>query len=57
MLPSPNPDQQMVDNATSALAAQNGTVSSRRTPPVAKSRDNGRVGAIGRRLARMKNKG
>jgi len=50
----PNSDQQMVDNATSALASQNATVPSRRTPPVAKTRDNGRVGAIGRRLAKMR---
>jgi hypothetical protein len=48
-----NPDQQMVDNATSAIASQNATVASRRSP-VAKNRDNGRVGAIGRRLARMR---
>lgn len=52
-----NPDQMMVDNATSALAAKNATVGGRRTAsPVAKQRDNGRMGAIGRRLA-MRTKG
>jgi hypothetical protein len=51
-----NPDQQMVDNATSALAQQNASLGGRRKPPVAKNRDNGRMGAIGRRLA-MRSKG
>ncbi len=49
-----NPMQQMVDNATSAMASENATVRSRKAPPVAKSHDNGRIGAIGRRLANMK---
>lgn len=52
-----NPDQQMVDNATSALAAKNANLGSRRTPPVAKTRDNGRMGAIGRRIAMRNKKG
>jgi hypothetical protein len=52
-----NPDQQMVDNAASAIAAKNATVGGRRTAsPVAKQKDNGRMGAIGRRLA-MRTKG
>lgn len=50
-----NPDQQMVDNATSALAARNANIGGRRRPPSTKQRDNGRMGAIGRRLA-MRNK-
>jgi len=50
----PNPDQQMVDNATSALASKNASLGCRRRPPVAKERDNGRLGAIGRRLAMAK---
>lgn len=48
-----NPDQQMVDNATSALASQNASIGGRRRPPSTKQRDNGRMGAIGRRLANM----
>lgn len=51
-----NPDQQMVDNATSALASKNANLGGRRSSPVAKQRDNGRMGAIGRRLA-MRSKG
>lgn len=53
----PNPDQQMVDNATSAIANRNASIGGRRTAsPVAKQKDNGRMGAIGRRLA-MRTKG
>jgi hypothetical protein len=52
-----NPDQQMVDNATSAIANRNASIGGRRTAsPVAKQKDNGRMGAIGRRLA-MRTKG
>lgn len=49
-----NPDQQMVDNATSALASRNANIGGRRRSPGNKQRDNGRMGAIGRRLANMK---
>lgn len=50
-----NADQQMVDNATSAIAAQNASIGGRRRPPNPKQRDNGRMDAISRRLA-MRNK-
>jgi hypothetical protein len=46
-----NPDQAMVDNATSALARQNGNLMGKRSKsPVAKPSNNGRADAIARRL-------
>lgn len=52
MLPpsSSNPDQAMVDNATSAMAAKG----SRLGPNAPKPRGNGRNEAITRRLAKMR---
>jgi len=49
-----NPDQQMVDNATSAIASKNANLGGRRRPTSTKQSDNGRMGAIDRRLANMK---
>lgn len=46
-----NPDQLMVDNATSALAAKNATVNSSRDP---RMKGNGRNEAITRRLSRIR---
>lgn len=46
-----NPDQQMVDNATSALAAKNATVGVSRDP---RTKGNGRNEAITRRLSRIR---
>lgn len=46
-----NPDQLMVDNATSAIATKNASLGGRRSSPVAKPKANGRMEAISRRLA------
>lgn len=47
----PNPDQMMVDNATSQLAAKSATMNSSRDPRL---KGNGRNEAITRRLARIR---